>query len=311
MAYPIAKEMIHNNLLQSKQTRPELQTRLELVPNVLFIPMSSDTTLPFSHTNLVVFHSNNECLIVDPGSNQSSQEHLLKYLQHLSPKTLKIFLTHHHYDHWEALPFLSNYFPEAVVFGHQLTMNRIQTSLKIHSFTGSKNEMEVGNLKVFAIYAPGHTDGHAVLWEPISRYLITFIVVCLINIFLIYLRTLVPGDHVVGFGSAMLDTFGGGDMQDYFATTHLFISLNPRIILPAHGPPSFNPIPLLKTYIKHRQEREDAILACYLAGHTSLNEIFKIVYQNVSPELWKRAKSNILLHLKKLSNEGKIPRINL
>lgn len=67
----------------------------------------------------------------------------------------------------------------------------------------------------------------------------------------------------------------------------------------------------LRTYIQHRQQREDAILAAYQQGHTSLDEIVQHVYSDVSPVLWQRAKANILLHLKKLANEGKIPHFSM
>lgn len=40
------------------------------------------------------------------------------------------------------------------------------------------------------------------------------------------------GDHIVGFGSAVLDLLGGGDMQDYFNTTYMFMNFKPKILLP-------------------------------------------------------------------------------
>ena len=43
------------------------------------------------------------------------------------------------------------------------------------------------------------------------------------------------GDHVVGYGSAVLDINGGGDMKQYFESCYKLIDLNPSVLIPAHG----------------------------------------------------------------------------
>lgn len=44
-------------------------------------------------------------------------------------------------------------------------------------------------------------------------------------------------------------------MSQYFETTKYLISLEPTIAIPAHGPPNFEPVKLLKDYLQHRQKR--------------------------------------------------------
>lgn len=95
-------------------------------------------------------------------------------------------------------------------------------------------------------------------------------------------RVLLAGDHIVGVGSAVLDaecvlpvrcficmrcltraltsTSSGGDMRTYLETTRRFLDLQPALAVPAHGPLSYDPVPLLQSYIAHRQAREDQIL---------------------------------------------------
>ncbi len=41
-------------------------------------------------------------------------------------------------------------------------------------------------------------------------------------------------------------------------------------------------------------------------AHTA-DDIVQIIYGDLSPSLVRHAKSNVLLHLKKLHNEGKLP----
>jgi glyoxylase-like metal-dependent hydrolase (beta-lactamase superfamily II) len=132
------------------------------------------------------------------------------------------------------------------------------------------------DLHLEVIEATGHTEGHMALWERNGRVLIA-------------------GDHIVGVGSAVLDAKyhthfarttrthalphtraarahivndgwlllvrNGGDMLQYFDTTRKLIDLQPVLAIPAHGPPHYDPCALLRSYIAHRQAREDQILA--------------------------------------------------
>ena len=95
-------------------------------------------------------------------------------------------------------------------------------------------------------------------------------------------------------------------MKDYFTSTYNMIDLNPVVALPAHGPPSFAPKVLLQNYIEHRLKRENMILECVLKGINEPVDIVKVVYKDVSTEMWPAAVRNIELHLKKLKEEGKI-----
>ncbi len=38
----------------------------------------------------------------------------------------------------------------------------------------------------------------------------------------------------------------------------------PKLIIPAHGPPNYEPLRLLATYLDHRQARENQILAAII-----------------------------------------------
>jgi len=274
---------------QTCKTSLESQSKPEYAPCIQCFPMLSNTMKPFIHTNLVVVNSAGEWLLVDPGASLNTERshfHLiLSRFAELSSASPKVFITHHHYDHWEALPLIEEKFPNVILLGHKLTLDRLNTSLQKHAVS-SNEEIIVGDVKLCAIYAPGHTDGHMALFEPRTS-------------------TLIPGDHLVGYGSAYLD-FICGDMREYFDTTRHLISLGPRLALPAHGPPIYKPVHLLNAYIKHRQERENSIFAAVQQGCVTEEEIVRLVYKDVSPEMWEHAKSNIRLHLRKLQQDGKL-----
>lgn len=48
-------------------TRPELQSRYDVMSGVFYVPFRSDTLFPFSQTNLIGFVEDQQVLLVDPG----------------------------------------------------------------------------------------------------------------------------------------------------------------------------------------------------------------------------------------------------
>lgn len=260
-----------------------LQTRVEFSDGFELIPFESNTIPPFTFTNLAIIRSKNECMIVDPGVIEHESEHFKQILLSL-PTVPIVFLTHHHLDHWNGLKYVEEVFPDSLLLSHPITIKRINTKLKTEPV--QSGYIKLGNKSIEVIPSPGHTDSHLSLYDHETR-------------------TLIGGDHVVGYGSALLSA-ETGDMQDYFRTTLKLIKLEPKVILPAHGPPNFKPIKLLKQYIQHRQEREDSILSAINNSKHTLDEIVREVYQDVPQEMWEYAKNNILLHIRKLRNESKI-----
>lgn len=58
------------------------------------------------------------------------------------------------------------------IFGHPQTLKFINSPLEkiaIDITTNERYEFKLPSLSVEALYAPGHTDGHMVLWEPNSK----------------------------------------------------------------------------------------------------------------------------------------------
>jgi hypothetical protein len=68
-----------------------------------------------------------------------------------------------------ALPVVEKLHPKAVLIGHKNTLDRIETSLQKQALERD-TEISVGNLRFNALVALGHTDGHMVLWDPLTRF---------------------------------------------------------------------------------------------------------------------------------------------
>ncbi len=82
------------------------------------------------------------------------------------------------------------------------------------------------------------------------------------------------------------------------------IALEPRIVIPAHGPINHDPITLLKMYIAHRLERERQVQECVDRGLNTPQQIVEVVYASTPKNLWPAAMSNIALHLRRIKNRA-------
>ncbi|MHA2501881.1 MAG: MBL fold metallo-hydrolase [Candidatus Kariarchaeaceae archaeon] len=257
-----------------------LQTKVEFAPGYQVIPITSATIEPFFNTNMIIIGDE---LVVDPGANNVGKEHLRELVRSF-PKTPKVFITHHHEDHWIGVRVIEEIFPDAVVYAHRNTVERMRTDLKTEIIDdGYIFELENHTLK--ALETPGHADSHMVLFDEERKVLIA-------------------GDHVVGFGSAVLDPVTGS-MTRYFESTRKMIDLDPKLVLPAHGPPNFAGRRLLEKYLEHRTDRENRILASINGGAKDFDQIIQDVYQDVPAKMWEVAKRNIKLHVEKLVEEGR------
>lgn len=73
---------------------------------------------------------------MDPGASSAGADHFAAILNNrdlislTSTKEVSIFLTHHHIDHFEGLPVIASVFPHAKVFGHKMTLKRVETELE-------------------------------------------------------------------------------------------------------------------------------------------------------------------------------------
>lgn len=267
-----------------KQTSlpPGLQTPVEFAPEYFIIPLPANTAHPFTTTNLGIIRGNQATLVIDPGWNEECTwgEDLL---HHYVEGKVHVFITHHHSDHWHALPIIEKLYPNAILHSHPETIKELQTSLNVNSM--SHMELDLGERIIEFIEAPGHTSGHMIALDRKTR--------------LIY-----GGDHIVGRGTALLDP-RTGSMAQYLKTLQIIADLKPKILVPSHGRPNFRPLKMIERYRKHRLEREDQILSV-LGDEKSVDEILEIVYAEVPKKVWKYARYNILKHLEKLLDENRI-----
>lgn len=145
--------------------------------------------------------------------------------------------------------------------------------------------LTAGEIELIALHTPGHSPDHVALWHEDSR-------------------TVFSGDLVIAGGSVMIQASRGGRLGEYLASLERLLALEPRRLLPAHGPAIDDPPALLTAYIAHRRMRERQIVDALRAGKVTVQAITETIYDGLDPALVAAARENVRAHLEHLQSEG-------
>ena len=95
-------------------------------------------------------------------------------------------------------------------------------------------------------------------------------------------------------------------MAAYFASLRRLIARTDRLYFPGHGPAFPNPRPYVQDLLDRRLAREREIETAVRDGLSDPYEIAASLYQKVNPVLRRAAERNVLSHLSKLVEEGRV-----
>src|SRR5207248_1357671 len=119
--------------------------------------------------------------------------------------------------------------------------------------------------RLCVVPAPGHSPDHVALWLETARVSFT-------------------GDVILGQGTTLVAP-PEGDMAAYMRTLATLKALDARLIAPGHGPIVEDPAAVIDEYIRHRQDREQQVLAALQTGPATESELVARIYADVDPRL--------------------------
>jgi glyoxylase-like metal-dependent hydrolase (beta-lactamase superfamily II) len=232
--------------------------------------------------------------VVDPGPKDDA--HLAAICAAATDGVRWILVTHTHMDHAPLAAQLKAVTgAEVLAFGR--APERQFPGLDSHDndfapdrLLGDGDSVDVGELRVAAVFTPGHTSNH-LCFEITGTGL------------------LFSGDHVMS-GSTVVIGPPDGDMTQYLESLELIRRRELRRIAPGHGPMIDDPAAVLDDYLVHRRERERQVLAALPsaladpAGITT-EQIVKQLYVDVPERLYPVARFSVWAHLRKLADEGR------
>ena len=200
-----------------------------------------------------------------------------------SPALAQVVVTHGHPDHIDGAAAVHARWPGAVL--------RKRAPLPADGLPWQVIEKEpmlpAGDDQLWALFTPGHAPDHTCLLEVTSG-------------------TLLGGDLAINGSSVTIPVDHGGDLRQYLASLRAVLDLQPRVILPSHGDPILQPASLLRGYLSHRLTRERQILECLAAGLTTADAIVARLYAALAEALLPAARQNVLAHLRKLAEDGRV-----
>ncbi len=215
-------------------------------------PMTLDGT-----NGYVVDGGDGRWIAVDPGPD--IPEHVQAIVMAAADQRARfeaIVVTHGHPDHFPAAAPLARatgapvYAHAGALFPHDRTM-------------AEGDRVSVGTATLRVLEAPGHARDHVVFYLEDERALFT-------------------GDVILGRGTVVVAP-PGGDMRAYQATLRRLRDefADATAIYGGHGPEIRTPADTIAFYIKHREERESAILSVLGEGPATIPALVTAIYQDV------------------------------
>ena len=222
-------------------------------------------------------------LLIDTGAGVPAYEAALR--ASLSEQRVKglqaVLVTHDHIDHVGGVEQIERIFPKARVW--KMT-HPASESLGGFEALQDGDKIMVKSYALQAIFTPGHAIDHLCFYLEGERVLFS-------------------GDLILGTGTTVIPV-DGGDMTAYLASLRRLLEWDIRAIYPGHGPVIDRPREYILQYLRHREMREEQILALLKDGVRDVPTLVKRIYAEVPQADHGLAQQTVLSHLIKLEREG-------
>jgi glyoxylase-like metal-dependent hydrolase (beta-lactamase superfamily II) len=225
-----------------------------------------------------------EVAVLDPGP--AIPEHIDTILQTGGDRIRWIVCTHTHPDHspaWQAVAEATG----AEVIGASPADDMFQDD----TFSPARelqhdDVLATPEFTLRAVHTPGHVSNHFCF-------------------FLEEEQMLFAGDHIMN-GSTVVIIPPSGDMKAYIESLQLLLLYPLKLIAPGHGEVMEDSRAIVEWLVNHRLKREEKVMAgLRKTGPTSVDDLVKVVYDDVDTSLHKMAKLSLSAHLIKLHQENR------
>lgn len=247
----------------------------------LVAPNAGVMTGPGTNTYLL---GDDEVAVLDPGP--ALPEHIDAILDTAGDRIRWIVCTHTHPDHspaWKAVAEATG----AQVIGASPPDDMFQdTTFKPtlelqHDYVLSTKEFTLR-----AVHTPGHVGNHYCF-------------------FLEEEGMMFAGDHVMN-GSTVVIIPPSGNMKSYIESLQRLLDYPLQFIAPGHGDVMPEPKATVDWLVNHRLMREQKVIdGLRKTGRAALDELVKVVYDDVDTSLHKMAQLSLSAHLIKLREENR------
>ena len=272
--------------------------RVYFTPGVLLAALETPTKPPATHTNTCLV-GEERVYVVDPApvdpSEQAKLWELLDEFLAEGRKLEAILLTHYHPDHVGAVAECQRRY-QLPLRAHRDTMAELE-GFDFGDPIEHEEDLSLGTSPdgnpgwtLRAYHVPGHAPGHLAFRE--SRY-----------------QTLIVGDLLSTLSSILIDP-SDGHLATYLKSLELLELLAEGTVYPGHGPATREGRKAIRAQLRHRQQRENQLLAALSKEPQSVSELVSQVYADVDKKMWEMAGRSLASGLIKLQEEGRVGQKN-
>ena len=228
-----------------------------------------------------------EMVVIDTGEHYREwTRSILDYYAELGRPTIAgILITHGHGDHIGGVDRLQEAMDCPVLCHPKLAprLGRILDPSVVIKLRSRQLVRTGGGVGLRALFTPGHEVDHVCYYLARDRVLFT-------------------GDLVLGGSTTSVQDLGA-----YMNSLNILSGFSPKMVCPAHGPLVPNGPERIQMYIRHRNRREEQIMAALEGGITGVDDIVRAIYpRNLRRGLRGAAARNVRTHLAKLKDDGRV-----
>ncbi len=239
-------------------------------PGIRRIVAGNPGPMTYHGTNTYLIDGPDGTTVLDPGPDDAQHRDAVLAA---AGKIARILVSHSHIDHVAGLPAL-----------------RAATNAPVFAFSPELSpDHRLTDGDIVAGWTVLHTPGHAPDHVSFARDD----------------GVVFTADHVMGWSSSVVSP-PDGDMAAYFASLRRLLARDDRRYLPGHGPAIAAPRAYATVLLGHRQGREDAILTALAMGPHAVAALVDRLYGGIASDLRGAATRNVLAHLLKLADEGRV-----
>lgn len=242
-------------------------------PGVWVLPCRTPTLPPATHTNAILVGGEDRYLVDPAPEDPAERESLFRQVDGLldgGARLRAVLVTHHHRDHIGSVAQAAARY-RVPVGAHPETLARLPEPARRSGSAAATLPLEGGETLPLGTapdgspgwtlsvrFVPGHAPGHLAFEE--SRY-----------------RALMLGDMVSSLSSILVSP-EDGDLADYMESLRRLAAECRGVAYPGHGVPVIAGRQLLERQVRHREAREERLLAALDREPRGLAELGRRVY---------------------------------
>lgn len=142
---------------------------------------------PFQENTYVIYDQTLECIVIDPGcTNAAERAELLKAIDDLGLKPVRLINTHCHVDHIPGNPLIAETYnigleihpnevevlKNAVNYAEIFRIEMSGEQPPVKAFINEGDEIKFGNTVLRTLFTPGHSPGSISFYNEVEGYLV-------------------------------------------------------------------------------------------------------------------------------------------